>query len=107
MGTIFKLFIYFWDYANSGSVTGLKSSVSTAIETLFSGVITEYQKSAFKSWRVLKYQLNISFEGDTDNAKLNEYIEYLSRSLFDYATSDYTLYTNWVDGTYDWTVDFN
>lgn len=102
-----QLFIYFWDYANSGSVTGLKSSVSTAIETLFSGVITEYQKSAFKSWRVLKYQLNISFEGDTDNAKLNEYIEYLSRSLFDYATSDYTLYTNWVDGTYDWTVDFN
>lgn len=102
-----QLFIYFFDYTNAGSVTGLKSSVSSAIAKLFEGMISEYTDSSFKSWRVLKYQLNISFAGDTDNAKLNQYIDYLERSLFDYTTSNYTLYTNWVDGTYDWTVNFD
>lgn len=102
-----QLFIYFFEYKNSGSVSSLKTSVKSAMSTIFEQIITKYSDSSFAEWRLLKYQLNITFNGDTDNAKLNEYIAVSERNLFSYSTSNYTLFENWIDGTYDWTIDYS
>ena len=102
-----QLFIYFYETTVMGSHTLLKTSVNSAINTIFSGAVTFYTSTNFQNWRYLTYPLSaLSFADDAQ--KKNMYVEYLERSLYNYTTTKYTLYTDWIDTTvYDWSIDYN
>ena len=102
-----QLFIYFYETTVMGSHTLLKTSVNSAISTIFSGAVTFYTSTNFQDWRYLTYPLSaLSFADDAQ--KKNMYVEYLERSLYSYTTTKYTLYTDWIDTTvYDWSIDYN
>lgn len=100
-----QLFAYFYEYINKGSSTSLKSTVSSSISKIFNGMIDMYKKDTFVNWRMVNCQLtDLKFAGDTDSYKLNRYKEILDSELFNYTVSDYTLYTDWIEGSYDWTI---
>ncbi|MGM9971824.1 MAG: hypothetical protein ACI35W_05390 [Anaeroplasmataceae bacterium] len=101
-----QLFMYFYEYVNSGSASSLKSSCKTAISEIFDGIISNYTSDSFKEWRMIK-QMNITFAGDTDNTKINWYVSNLEKDLVGYDYTEFTLYTDWIDSEkFDWTIDF-
>lgn len=103
-----QLFIYFYEYVNGGSCKSLKSSCSTAVSQIFGGMITNYTSSAFKDWRMMKFQIKeIVFVGDEGNTKFNKYLEKLEKELNPDDKNEFTQYTDWVDSKYDWTIDFS
>lgn len=102
-----QLFVYFYEQTIIGSHTLLKTSVNTAISTIFSKAIEFYTSTDFQNWRYLTYELQALTFAD-DASKKDMYVEYLSRSLYDYSTHEFTLYTDWTDtNKYDWSIDYN
>ena len=102
-----QLFVYFYEQTVMGSHTLLKTSVNTAISTVFSGAITFYTSTNFQNWKYLTYELSaLTFTDDAN--KKDMYLDCLERSLYSYSTHDFTLYTDWTDTTkYDWSIDYN
>ncbi|MCR5706220.1 MAG: hypothetical protein K6G48_05440 [Acholeplasmatales bacterium] len=102
-----QLFVYFYEQTIMGSHSLLKTSVNTAISTVFSGAITFYTSTNFQNWKYLTYELaDLTFTDDADKKAM--YTDYLARSLFSYSTHEFTLYTDWTDTTkYNWSIDYD
>lgn len=100
-----QLFVYFYEEIVVGTHSLLKSSVKTAIAEMFGGALSFYTNSSFQNWTILKYQMSdLTFSRDN---QLSQYMLYLENSLYSYATTKYTLYTDYIDGTYNWALDYN
>ncbi len=101
-----QLFVYFYEETVMGSHTLLKTSVNTAIKTLFADAVTQYTSTNFQNWKYLTYELkDLSFADDSSKKDL--YVGTLKRAITGYDASKYALYTDWVDTTkYDWSIDY-
>ncbi len=100
-----QLFVYFYESVVTGTHTLLKSSTKSAISTMFDSALTFFTNSTFREWMILKYQmtgLTFSKEGYKDAYMANK-----ENNLYSYSTSKYTLFTDYIDGTYNWTIDYS
>ena len=121
--SIEQLFIYF--YQSNSSVTGLKSSISTAVSTYFSSVKSRYTNGSFQNYRLLQQMFgfanydsstktfsSIKFykqDGSEDTNKFDNYTYYITsvRTSVDSSKeleSDDQFY-GWFD--IDWTCDLS
>lgn len=103
--SISQLFIYFYESVVVGSHSLLKSSVKTAISTMFDSALSFFTNSTFQKWIILKYKLSdLTFQ---NSDQYDMYIKNIENSLYSYSTSKYTMYRDYIDGTYDWTIDYS
>ncbi len=119
--SIEQLFIYF--YQSNSSVTGLKSSISTAVSTYFSAVKTRYTNGSFQNYRLLQqiygfanYQdgnfTSLKFynqDGSVNTSKLDTYSYYVTsvRTSVDSSKEleESDQFYGWFD--LDWTSDLS
>ncbi len=121
--SIEQLFIYF--YQSSSSVTGLKSSISTAVSTYFSSVKSRYTNGSFQNYRLLQQMYgfanydsstktfsSIKFykqDGTEDTTKFDNYTYYIAsvRTSVDSSKEleEDDLFYGWFD--IDWTADLS
>ncbi len=102
-----QLFVYFYETTIIGSHSLLKTSVNSAISTMFDGAVSNYTSTNFQNWKYLTYELkDLTFTSSAD--KKNLYTETLKNTLVGYEPTKWTLYTDWVDTTkYNWSIDYN
>ncbi len=102
-----QLFIYFYETTVMGSHSLLKTSVNSAISTMFDAAITNYTSTNFQNWKYLTYELkDLTFT--SSSTKKDMYVETLKNTLVGYDSTSWTLYTDWVDTTkYNWSIDYN
>ena len=102
-----QLFVYFYETTVMGSHSLLKTSVNSAISTMFDAAITNYTSTNFQNWKYLTYELkDLTFT--SSSTKKDLYVESLKNSLVGYTSTKWTLYKDWVDTEkYDWSIDYN
>ena len=105
--SIDQLFIYFMEYLNNGSVTSMRSSVSTAVGSVFSTTISRYTSSDFQMYRLYKQLGSVIFGSNNDEKakKLTTFLEIKERTIDSYKTLEESdTFYGWFD--IDWTIDF-
>lgn len=102
--SIQQLFIYFMQMTNEGSVTSMRSSVTSAVKAYFQDVMSRYNSSNFQSYRLFMQIGKITFADASKTARYDQKIKMLQRSIDNYEVlvDGEDVFYGWFDC--DWTV---
>ncbi len=104
--SVSQLFIYFMEYMNNGSVTSMRSSVSSAVSSYLSPIISRYTSTDFQTYRLYKQIGTITFtSNNVSSTAVNTILEIKERTIDSYKTLEETdQFYGWFE--VDWSIDF-